>query len=67
MSISVINYYKLDLLRFRAGIPRSKTPQLLNFWKDFYEKYFNFDAKDWQNVPKLDFGIILVKIWLKFC
>jgi len=38
----------------------------LNFWKDFNEKYLNFGAKYRQNIHKLNFDIILVKMWLKF-
>jgi hypothetical protein len=38
----------------------------LNFWKDFNEKYLNFSVKYRSKIPKLDFGIILVKMWLKF-
>jgi hypothetical protein len=39
----------------------------LNFWKDPNEKYLNFRAKYRENIHKFDVGIILVKMWLKFC
>ncbi len=37
-----------------------------NFWKDSNEKYLNFGVKYSLNIHKLDFGIILVQMWLKF-
>jgi hypothetical protein len=38
----------------------------LNFWKDFNEKYLNFNAKYRLNIHKLDFSIIWAKLWIKF-
>ncbi len=38
----------------------------LNIWKDFNKKYLNFSAKYTLNIHKLDFGIIWVKMWIKF-